>query len=305
LFAHYEVSMNIPQKAILVMTMSLLAGCGTQQTPPDPMALVVSERAFAASAAENGMRDAFLSYSSDDAVMFVPEVVRVKEHYQGASKRPGILSWHSVYAEIASGGDMGWTTGPWEFRPERPSDTPVAFGQYNTIWKRQADSTWRFVVDMGVAHGPHRTAAPQPVLKALPFPAENSRVAPDAARDELMKVEREFSAASASEGVTAAYLPRMAEDIRMYRMGRPAMQGVPDATAILSSVDGSLTWEARFADVARNGDMGYTYGVATLASPQTPIQFSYLHIWRRTPDGVWKLALEVQIPIPPAQETAP
>jgi len=60
-----------------------------------------------------------------------------------------------------------------------------------------------------------------------------------------------------------------------------------------------------FADIARNGDLGYTYGTASLAAPQGTMKFSFTHVWRRSSDGAWKLALDVLIPIPPPQETTP
>ncbi len=297
--------MNLTRKAILVMTISILTGCGAKQTPPDPMVLVVNERSFAAAAAEKGMRDAFIEFSSDDAVMFAPEAVRVKEHYQNASKRPGLLSWQPIYAEIASGGDMGWTTGPWEYRPQTANDTPVAWGEYNTIWQRQADSTWKFVLDFGTAHGPHQGQPPQLVLKALDFPEQKNRVATNVGREELIQLEYTFSSASASEGPTAAYLARISDDIRIYRIGEPPAQGVNAASAFLGSVDGTMTWKVQHADVSANSDLGYTFGVTTLAAPQGTFQFSFMHIWRRNVAGLWKLALDIQIPLLSEQEKKP
>ena len=237
--------------------------------------------------------------------MFAPEAVRVKEHYMGATKRPGLLSWQPVYAEIASGGDMGWTTGPWEWRPQTAADTPQAYGEYNTIWKRQPDSTWKFVLDFGVAHGPHLIKPPQLSLKALDFPSEKNRIATSAAREELIQLEYTFSAASAAEGLTAAYLPRLADDVRMYRMGQVPLQGVDAASALLSSVDGVQTWKVQHADVARNSDLGYTFGVGSLAASHGISKLSFMHIWRRNAEGLWKLALDVQIPLPTEQEQKP
>jgi len=293
--------------ARLLMTMILmtLAGCGTQSPPADPMVLVENERAFAADAAEKGTRDAFLANCADDAVMFVPGALYVREHYGDSPSRPGVLSWKPIYVEIASGADMGWTTGPWEWRQQSAADTTVAFGHYVTIWELQPDSTWKFILDIGTAHGAHETEPPAPALRVLDRPEKPGQADPDRARDELLETEYTFSAASKAEGLVAAYLPRVAPDIRYYRMGQKPLGGVDALSTGLSLFDGSWTWEVDHAEVARSADLGYTFGVSILVGPETTTRFSFTHIWRRDADGLWKLALDIHIPLPSEAEETP
>jgi ketosteroid isomerase-like protein len=288
--------MNLPQKAILVMTMSLFTGCGTQQTPPDPSILVTTEHNFAAMAVERGTRAAFLQFAADDAVMFVPGPVLVKEHYETAKDSPGRLSWQPIYAEISSGGDLGWTTGPWEWYAQT-ADTPQYFGHYNTIWRLQPDSTWKFVVDFGVAHGPYQAATTPPTLRVLDCPEQVTSLPATVAREELLQLEYTFAAASAAEGLTAAYLPRIADDVRICRVGMVPLQGTDAALALLGSVDGVTTWEPLHVEVARNGDLGYVFGSGTVTVATNAVKVSFMHIWRKDGNGVWKLALDVQSPL--------
>jgi ketosteroid isomerase-like protein len=289
--------MNLPQKAILVITMSLFSSCGTKQTPPDPSVLVTAEHNFAAMAVEKGTRAAFLQFAADDAVMFVPGPVLVKEHYETAKDSPGRLSWQPIYAEISSGGDLGWTTGPWEWRSQMASDTPQYFGHYNTIWRLQPDSTWKFVVDFGVAHGPYQAATTPPTLRVLDCPEQVTNLPATVAREELLQLEYTFAAASAAEGLIAAYLPRMADDIRICRVGMVPLQGTDAALALLGSVDGVTTWEPLHVEVARNGDLGYVFGSGTVTVDTNAVKVSFMHIWRKDGNGVWKLALDVQSPL--------
>lgn len=283
---------------VLIMILSLLTGCGTQKQPTaDPSVLVNSERSFEAAAAAKGIRDAFLEYSADSAVMFVPGPVRVKELYGASQKQPGLLSWQAIYVEIASAGDLGWTTGPWEWREQSAADTPQVSGHYITLWKMQPDSTWKFVLDIGVAHEPHKTPAPAPVLRGLDNPGKKDDSFVTRAREALIQLEYTFSSASAYEGLTAAYTEREAEDIRFYRMGEFPIQGVSAVSAALSRYDGVLTWEVSHAEVSRSADLGYTYGISSLTGPNTTTRFSFVHIWRRAADDQWKLALDIQIPI--------
>ena len=72
----------------------------------------------------------------------------------------------------------------------------------------------------------------------------------------------------------------------------------------------TLNWEPIFADVSRAGDLGYTTGPYRLIdqSPEhRPIQHGYyFSIWKRQPDGAWKVAVDVgiQTPVPDAAERA-
>ena len=59
--------MKLSHKIALVTLIGLLTGCGTQKkSSADPSVLVNSERAFAAAAAAQGTRDAFLAYCAEN-----------------------------------------------------------------------------------------------------------------------------------------------------------------------------------------------------------------------------------------------
>jgi ketosteroid isomerase-like protein len=288
--------MKTVQRAVAVSILAILAGCGTQQPPPDPMVLVNSEQAFGATAAQKGMRDAFLEFSTDEAVMFVPGVIRVKDLYGPAEPRPGLLVWHPLYAEIASSGDLGWTTGPWEWGQDMSGQSFQATGNYITIWRRQPDSTWKFVLDVGVAHRSPMAQYPAPTLRVLDRPSERQRVEPGLGRQQLLEAEYSFRSASVSEGMAAAYQPRMTEDVRYYRMGMLPIHGIDSVTAALSRSVGTYSWEVDYAEVSLNSDLGYTYGSSSLSDGTGSLKFSFIRIWRRNIEGIWKVALDIHIP---------
>ncbi len=137
------------------------------------------------------------------------------------------------------------------------------------------------------------------------LPADADELNLDQVRRELIEVEHAFSSASASEGLVAAYLPRITNDIHFLRMGEYPVRGVGAVTDALSRVDGIWIWEPNHVDVARNGDLGYTYGMRELARDGGIAQFSYVHIWRRDLAGLWRLALDIHIPLPSLQEGTP
>ena len=70
--------------------------------------------------------------------------------FQGMFGLPGFgLTWQPTKAEVASSGDMGYTIGTYELKFDGPDGTPVVDnGKYMTVWKKQADGSWKVAVDM-------------------------------------------------------------------------------------------------------------------------------------------------------------
>lgn len=286
--------------AVLVLAVFLMGCDAEQNSSADPMVLVNNERAFATDVGDVGMRDGFLAHIADDGVLFVPQAVNGKAHYEAQRKRPGLLTWFPIYSEISSGGDMGWTTGPWEWRTDSHNDQAQATGHYITIWLLQPDSTWKFVLDVGVAHSAHKDAAPKLTMRSLEPPKTGGELTVEEARVEMVQVERTFSSASAAQGLVTAYVARMANDVRFYRQGEYPIVGVSDVTTALSQVEGVWTWEVNHAEISSAGDLAYTFGDSRLDNAGTTSLFSYGRIWRRNDNGDWELALDIHIPRTPA-----
>jgi ketosteroid isomerase-like protein len=137
-----------------------IASMAAQAPGPDLKAaadqIVKSDAAFAQSVAEKN-REKFLSFIAEvttfsggtanelhgrDAVMkgwadfFAPD---------GPT-----LSWTPIKGEVIGAGDVGYTTGRSVFR-QKGADGKVTErrGQYVTIWKKQADGSWKVVFDTG------------------------------------------------------------------------------------------------------------------------------------------------------------
>ena len=274
--------------------------------------IVAAERAFSKLAGEKGTRAAFLANMTDDAVVFGPgEPSNGKKVWTERPDRPGLLSWEPVFADVARSGEMGWTTGPWEFRPKGPEDKPVAFGEFMTVWVKQPDATWKWVLDIGVSHPPREGLPP-----SLEFPRDFRQnmdgdkldVNVEKVKGELLKVEREFSAASARD-TQAAFLSYAADDIRLLREGILPALGKSSVEKALAASPGTLTWRPVRTGAARSGELGYTLGLYELrraAEGDKPAELergSYVRVWKKRSDGRWKVVLDVLNAAP--QQPAP
>src|ERR1043165_6665833 len=91
-----------------------------QQTPLQQM--VQTEQAFARMAAEKNTRDAFMAFIADEGLLFRPTAVNGKkwmsEHPVPPSDKRPLLAWQPAFAGMAAAGDLGLTTGPWEFKED-------------------------------------------------------------------------------------------------------------------------------------------------------------------------------------------
>ena len=110
---------------------------------------------FASTAAKLGSGRAFGAYAADNAQMFStpgefitgPEAIA---QAFGPTTDDSKLVWHPVTGEVARSGDLGFTVGNAVFTGKNLDGTPqVRYSKYLTVWKKQRDGSWRYVVDGG------------------------------------------------------------------------------------------------------------------------------------------------------------
>jgi ketosteroid isomerase-like protein len=280
---------------------STLAQSGNRDA--DLHSIVEAERRFAAMSVEKGVRAAFIENLADDSVLFHPGPVNGKQWWSARPIRPGMLTWQPVFADVARSGEIGYTTGPWEFREKSLADKPVAFGQFVTVWKRQTDGSWKAAVDLGISNPPPVTSAPE-----LKFPIDNQpdkklklKTNVEAGASALIKMESDFSKLVANKKTVDAFLSYFADDVRLFRMDAFPAVGREAARAMLAAKPGSIVWQPTKADVSRSGDLGYAYGTYEFKTLDGKGESgNYLRIWKRRVDGKWKVALDLLNPITPA-----
>ena len=134
----------------------LLVSCVVAQGQSALQEMVKTEQAFSKMAQDKSIRDAFMAYIADDGLLFRPGAVNGKkwmiEHPLPPSDKRPVLVWQPSYAGMSASGDMGFTTGPWEAKADIKDEKISGYGHFVTVWKKQADGSWRFVVDLGISH---------------------------------------------------------------------------------------------------------------------------------------------------------
>lgn len=275
--------------------------------------LVKAERDFSADARLRGVRDAFLAHFADDCRTFPPgkPVVVGNAELAKQEKRPGLLSWYPVKAEVSRTGDLGYTTGPWEFRPQAATDAPVAWGHYVSVWRRRTDGIWTVALDFG--SGTPKPAAGDPSLADRLTEPAGVTVAPGTpeaakkAADEIRALDAEFAQAARKDGYAKAFLARAAPDVRLYREGQAPGIGTDAAGKMAATWDAgrSVTaWRPEYAEASAGGDFGYTVGYGALGGDGgESAAVKYTRFWRREEGkGPWRLVLENANAAAPAQQ---
>ncbi len=292
------MKLRIP--ALLMATLLALPLAGAPaELRGDLKSLVEAEREFSKTSEKKGIREAFLAFLAADAILFRPNAVNGRQYVTEQPEDKGTLTWSPVFAEASAAGDLGYTTGPYEYKP--PGSEAVGHGHYISVWRKPAGGKWRVVIDLGIVHDKPEGL---PTEVASPAPGAAPPKDPDAAglRAAMLAADAAFSGVAADKGVLAAYEVFAADDIRFYRMfsfpqvGKTAMR-----SALLNSA-GRLTWKASGGEVAGSGDLGVTYGLAEFFAGDvqgvSPTPGSYVRIWRRHPDG-WRVVLDVVNQLPP------
>jgi hypothetical protein len=59
------------------------------------------------------------------------------------------MTWAPLFAEAAASGDLGYSYGTFKVFHEETPEEPISEGCYVSIWKRQKDDSWKWVLDAG------------------------------------------------------------------------------------------------------------------------------------------------------------
>ena len=290
------------RRVVALIILSILATAALAQeksVSPELASLVEAEREFSRTSAAKGTREAFIANLADDSTLFRPHAVAGKKWMIEQPARPGLLVWQPIFADISRSGDLGYTTGPWEFRKNGSEDKEVAHGHYITLWKKQSDGTWKVVIDTGINNPPPTAKAGDVQSPRATGAASDKKADVESAREKLLSLDREFSKSSAAKGTLGAYLSYMADDIRLFREDAYPFVGKQAVSAALAERKGLLIWQPAKSDVASAADLGYTYGAGKIKKDSDQVEhFNYLRIWKRQ-SGAWKVVLDVMSPCPP------
>ena len=292
---------------MLKLPLALLLSLPLVAAPaPNPAlaGLVAADYGFADLVAAKGTRAGFMATLRNDSLYFIPKAVNGIEYFRTQLELGALLQWAPVVAEVSQAGDLGYTSGPFSWRPAKETQDASYFGWNVTLWQREAGGAWKARLGIGIpTPDPSENAAITP----LPRPAA-AALAPVAGTlgnaAELLDLDRAFSkeAASASKvgskDFTVAYKAHVDENVRFYRKMHFPVEGSKRLNVALDP--GGVSWEPTEGFMAASGDLGCTRGTLTHVTDGEKTTSNYVRMWKKVA-GVWKLTLDLELELPAAK----
>lgn len=288
----------------LVFAVIALATPAVQSQRGLPEALtqmIDAERAFAARALVVGWKEAFLEFFADDAVGFEngksgPAKAQIRANPDPPKDLQ--LIWEPRFGDIAASGELGYLTGPVRnVRKSRDNGAP-RHSTYASLWKRQRDGSFKVILDFGVnTPGPVTFAngfTRAPVANRFSGGDYNESTPPLSAADGVLN-------SGLRVGQADAYRGRLASSVRFLRQNMTPVVGNRAALQWLAKQPSYTAIDSRFAESARSGDLGYTWGSYVIGPAKKPTQTGfYIRVWQRERNGQWNVVMDVHQPQPGA-----
>lgn len=282
---------DLDMKKVIVLLLVIFSFATVfSQTKSDLQKVVETEKAFAAASAEKGTRSAFLEFLADDGIVFAPEATNGKATWTARGESVGLLSWQPIWADISASGVLGYTTGDWEFRPRGKDDNPISFGQYITIWLKQADGNFKAVLAIGISH-------PKPEKVETDWKSPND--AAESVAENKPKVSATanlFFDTAADKGLRNSVQLFAADDMRLLRQGKLPILGKKNAMAEIRKEKSSINFGKKMT-LQSSGDLAYLNATYQMKKGDNIIeQGNIVQIWKLR-GGKWQIVLSVFVPI--------
>lgn len=253
--------------------------------------LVSAEKSFAKLSAETSTKNAFIHFLGDSSIIFRPTPVLGKVFWEAAEEGTDLLTWEPLFADVSAAGDLGYTTGPFEYRGDRSDEKPAGTGHFVSVWKKEKDGIWKVALDLGNSHppAPKTDFATSAIVPKVVVKSVN-------AVGELMQTEQAFCNQQNKNGLSA-YSGYLSAEARLYRPSVAPYDNKAAIQELLAETDKQFSFTPDRADVADSGDLGYVYGGGTVAITQgeevKTMNINYLRIWKKEDGSHWSIVLDL------------
>ncbi len=142
------------ERIIGIFIVSILL-CNCEMKDPDSEKkslheIMETEKAFSDLSRLHGMKKAFIEYIDNDGILLRPNHYPILgaeaiDYLSQSNDSSFSLRWLPSGGEVASSCDLGFTYGVYTLTLKDSTIT----GTYVSIWKKQKDGKWKFVLDTG------------------------------------------------------------------------------------------------------------------------------------------------------------
>ncbi len=280
---------------LLVATALLAAPAAFAATTPAEE-VAKAERDFDADTAVHGITRGFHTWSEREAIGFRPGPVDIHARLEEKLKTspegfdaPSKLRWGPWRIGVSTSGDFAYDIGTWHI-----DGTPDQ-GWFFTLWRKQADGTWRWALDMGAGkagEGEHPDPAKDLIIDPSYYGAP-PKEGPDASTI-ISVIDTQLNMALETDPAKAYAYSSQKDTVFTRAVGAPQSLAEASAAAWKERPTGA-TWRGTMSWTARSDEMVCIMG-ETLKEEK--VIGHYVRVWRRSgPETAdWKLAVDLYQP---------
>jgi ketosteroid isomerase-like protein len=270
----------------LFASVSLLLFCVIGDKPQSGTARAVAdaEYAFARLSRNVSTVKAFQTFLADDAVLFKKaEAVNGKKLWDERTPDSTLLNWWPVVADASHDGDLGYTTGPYQYFSSRDDKTPKGNGFYSTVWQKQKNGEWKIKIDLGIVLESIQRLPTELTLETNPRNAAVNDSKISAVDDAY---NRELNAKSVS--FDRNFLSKH------FRIHRPLIGPSINETTVVKKTEAGIAFNFQMIDAEESSshDLAYAYGEVIKSKSNGEVKANYLRVWK-VENGKWRIVLDV------------
>lgn len=283
----------IKYAASLLFALSLASTAYSQNKRSlDLASVAAAENAFADMAAASGTRAAFLAFAAPDGLIFSDKPENAIENWQKRSPNNSLLSWRPSWVDVSSDATLGYTTGSWSFSRSK-TESPAAWGEFFTVWRKQPDGKWKFALDLGIGHDKADV-----VRDNWRWPPGRSKKLKKQIGDNWRRLESDLDSSTKKDGPQKAYKQAFHDRVYLLRDGKMPIHGKSNALREITAAD------VRFDPLGgdSSADMAYAYGQYEIKGPGDSRETGfYCRVWKLE-GSRWQIAAEVLHPVQPSKK---
>ena len=113
-----------------------------------------AEKAFEKMVGDEGIPEAFYFFADEQAVIkrendtLIIGKEQIKSYYEQNAPAGATVNWTPDFIDVSDCGNMAYTYGKYTWRVKnKAGEYKELIGVFHTVWKRQADKSWKYVWD--------------------------------------------------------------------------------------------------------------------------------------------------------------
>ena len=113
-----------------------------------------TEKSFEKMCAEKGIAAGFFFFADDSAVIkrqndiLIIGKENIKNYYSKEFYKNAFVKWTPDFVDVSNDGSIAYTYGKYVWTAKDENGNSSEFkGVFHTVWKRQADKSWKYVWD--------------------------------------------------------------------------------------------------------------------------------------------------------------